>query len=133
MAATNSGFDFSKEKIKFSFEFYDGASDDYCLSKWPQEQIKNSLLRLKELNGKSFQELRRDSRVLHFGEVDWSKTIKPAGFPDKRANVLPPFHFSLLNVNGQKARVFGAYSAGTFFVVWFDIEHMIWPTFKKNT
>lgn len=69
----------------------------------------------------------------HFYPTDWQRTIEPRGFPDPRANALDPFHFALIGVNGQKARVYGALSGDTFFIVWFDLDHRIWPTFKKHT
>lgn len=122
------------EKIKFSFEYYDTSDQPYCISEWQQkEQIKEALKRLKEINNKSFDELRRDRRVYHFEQVNWDKTTKKSGFPDSRANTLSAFHFSLLGVNGQKTRVFGAYYRDTFYIVWFDLNHEIWPSFLKNT
>lgn len=123
----------SQQKVRFSFEYYDSSEDKYCLSCWGQTYVKAVLGRLKEINCLSFNELMRQSKVLHFGEVDWSRTIKPDGFTNTEVNKLTPFHFALLGVNGQKARVFGAYSEGVFYIVWFDFEHEIWPTPLKHT
>jgi hypothetical protein len=123
----------SQDKIRFSFEFYDTDRNDYCLSAWEQNQIRETLGRLKQVNTKSFQELNKDRRVMHFGEVDWGKTTEHRGFNNPTLALLPPFHFALLGVNGQKARVFGAYAGGVFYIVWFDLEHVIWPSFLKNT
>lgn len=123
----------SKEKLKFSFEYYDNNSDDYCLSTWNREELKGTLSRLQDICTKSFHELKQQRYVYHFGEVVWERTIKPQGFPNEAVNNLPAFHFALLGVNGQKARVYGAYSSGTFYIVWFDINHEIWPTPLKNT
>jgi len=123
----------SQDKILFSFEFYDTNRNDYCLSVWAQNQIRETLGRLKHLNTKSFRELNKDRRVMHFGEVDWGKTTEKGGFNNPALAFLPPFHFALLGVNGQKARVFGAYSGGIFYIVWFDLEHVIWPSFLRNT
>lgn len=120
------------KNIKFSFEFYD-CSGKYCLSCWPQEKIKKTLERLKDINAKTYKDIMIGRGVYHFGEVDWSKTIEKNGFPDKRIAGLPAFHFSLLGVNNQLARIFGAYSADIFYIVWFDLNHIIWPTEKKNT
>lgn len=120
-------------KIKFSFEYYDTTRSDYCISGWKQEKIKKALGRLKEINVKSFKELQRDRAVLHFGEVDWSKTIEKAGFNNRALVMLPAFHFALLGVNNQLARVYGAYSTGVFYIVWFDLEHVIWPTPLRRT
>lgn len=123
----------SSQKIKFSFEYYDLSRPEYCLSEWQTEQIKKALERLKDINTKSFLDLRKDRVVYHFGEVIWEKTIEKNGFTDPRLKPMAPFHFSLLNVNGQKTRVYGAYSEGTFYIVWFDLEHIIWPSFLRNT
>ncbi len=123
----------SQDKIRFSFEFYDTDRTDYCFSTWEQDKIRATIVRLKHVNTKSFQDLHRDRRVMHFSEVDWGKTTEPGGFNNPALALLPAFHFALLNVNGQKARVFGAYAGGVFFIVWFDLEHVIWPSFLRNT
>lgn len=123
----------SDQKIKFSFEYYDLSREDYCLSGWQREQIKKTLGRLKDINTKSFQDLSKERFVYHFGEVDWSRTTEKNGFTDTRLKSMPAFHFSLLGVNNQKTRVFGAYSAGVFYIVWFDLNHQIWPSALRNT
>lgn len=122
------------KKLNFSFEYYDHTSSRYCLSCWSAEDIRNALLRLKEISMKSFNELSNEGRrVYHFGEVDWNKTTEKSGFPDPKVRELPAFHFALLGINSQRARVFGAYSAGTFYIVWFDLNHKVWPSFLKHT
>ena len=119
-------------KLVFSFEFYD-TSEDFCLSKFKREDVKKALERLRQLNCKTLDEIFRQKKVLHFHEVDWNKTIKKSGFPSTMANQLSPFQFSLLGINNQKARVYGAYQNNIFYIVWFDLDHEIWPTFLKNT
>lgn len=104
------------ETIKFSFEFYD-TSQKYCLSDWDKEQIFKTMQRFKDICTKTFYDLQRDRFVYHFREVDWSKTTEPKGFPFIRLNDLQPFHFALLGVNQQLARVFGAYASNVFYVV----------------
>lgn len=124
------------EKIKFSFEYYDDRPNaEYCISCWSPERIKKSLHRLKDINTKSSKELSngRNREVYHFKEVDWEKTKEPNGFPNRRANEMTPFHFALLGVNNQFARVYGAFSSGIFYIIWFDLNHKIWPTKLKNT
>lgn len=123
----------SKEKLRFSFEYYDRHSTKYCMSSWTCDQIRKALLRLKEISAKSFFDLRRERRVYHFTEVIWEKTIKKQGFPEANVNKLPAFHFSLLSVNDQLTRVYGAYSSGIFYIVWFDLNHEIWPSPLKHT
>ena len=111
--------DLSKEKLKFSFEYYDKDSCDYCLSSWGEDQIRNALLRLQDICTKSFNDLNRERAVYHFGEVIWEKTTKKNGFPNPSVNQLQAFHFALLGINNQRDRVFGAYSSGTFYIVRF--------------
>ena len=123
----------ANEKLRFSFEYYDKTSNNYCLSSWKEKQIRDALLRLQDICTKSFNDLTRERKVYHFAEVIWGKTIKKLGFPDNRVNQLSAFHFALLGVNGQKARVYGAYSMGTFYIVWFDLNHEIWPVELKHT
>ena len=123
----------SNSQLSFSFEFYDTTDDAYCLSKFSSDQVKLSMKRLKEVSAKTFNEMQRQKAVLHFGEVIWSKTIKPNGFEQPALEGLEPFHFALLGVNGQLTRVFGAYGSNVFYVVWFDLEHKIWPSKLRNT
>lgn len=121
------------QKLSFSFEFYDFKNKKYSLLKWSNEQILNTIARLKDINTKTFNEMRKQSRVYSFGEVDWSRTIFPRGFTNPMVNNLPAFHFALLGVNGQLARVFGGYAQGIFYIVWFDLNHEIWSTPLKHT
>ena len=124
----------TQEEIAFSFKYYDSsAGTPYCLSRWAEPQIKAALRRLGEINTKSLIDLKQQRRVYHFFEVDWAKTTKPNGFPDRNLDRLQAFHFALLGVNGQKARVFGAYQNDVFYIVWFDLNHEIWPSALRNT
>ena len=120
------------EGLKFSFQFYD-KSDKYCFSCWEKGKIREALLRLRDISEKRLGELFSSREVLHFYPVYWSQTIEKNGFPDEKANSLEPYHFSLLGVNGQKARVYGALARDTFYIVWFDFDHKIWPVIKKHT
>ena len=121
-----------EKRIKFSFRFYDISQNNYCISKWEQDKIAKALGRLQEISDKTYSELYRDKSTYHFHSVDWSQTRKD-GFPSNGANSLEPFQFTLLGVNGQKARVYGALSQNTFYIVWFDVDHKICPTLKKHT
>lgn len=120
-------------KINFSFEYYDKQSTKYCISCWTAKQIRDSLLQLQDICTKSFNDLTRESRVYHFQEVIWEKTIEKGGFPNPAIKNLPAFHFALIGVNNQLARVYGVYSRGTFYIVWFDLNHTIWPVALKHT
>lgn len=122
-----------KNNINFSFRYYDTTNNSYCISTWDEEKIAKTLGRLQDISNKTYNELNRGSNVYHFHPVDWAQTIKQGGFPDSRANNLEPFQFALLGINGKKARVYGALSQNTFYIVWFDINHEIWPTLKKHT
>lgn len=118
-------------KLRFSFEFYDTTTNEYCLSEMEKKDIKRTLERLKQVNEKSFKELLSEKRVFHFHEVDWKRTTEKNGFPDSRVSQLQPFQFSILGVKNQRARIFGAYYQGTFYIVWFDYEHKIYPSYRK--
>jgi hypothetical protein len=122
--------------LNFSFQYYDTEPENiFCFSVMSDTEIKQTLARLKDICSKTFNELRQSKYVYHFNPVVWEKTIFPDGFPEpiKELNNLEPFHFKILGINNGMARVFGAYSQSTFYVVWFDYDHEIWPTPKKNT
>ncbi len=121
------------KRLSFSFEYYEPRHEKYCLSDWNKEQTAKTLERLKDISTKTFNDMLRDKRVYHFGEVIWERTIHKTGFDNVSAKRLPAFHIALLGVNRQLARVYGAYSQGVFYVVWFDLKHKIWPTALRNT
>lgn len=123
--------------VNFSFQYYDTSdSNRFCLSQWSGDDVKTTLLRLKDICEKSFSEVVRQRQVYHFFPTDWSVSkIFPDGFPAAMAglNSLDPFHFMIVGLNNQRARVFGAVSGSTFYVVWFDYNHEIIPSNLKNT
>ncbi len=119
--------------ISFSFKFYDCGDKNFCISRWEEDKIAGALKRLKEVNEKTYNDLVRDNRVLHFHPVDWKQTTKPNGFPFSQANNVDAFQFELIGLNHGKARVYGALSNNIFHIVWFDFNHLIWPSFKKHT
>jgi len=121
------------QKIRFSFEHYDIESDRYCLSKATQDEVRKALVRLSEISAMTLRELMAQRRVFHAGEVIWEKTQEPSGFPHDDLNHLEPFHFALLSVRSQKTRVFGAFDGEMFYIVWFDLNHEIWPSALKHT
>lgn len=122
-----------KEKVKLSFEFYDTSCIDYCISEWEKTEILKALGRLKDINNKTYSDLTQGSKTYHFHQVSWEETTKKQGFPDPRVNSLDPYQIALVGINGGKARVFGAYANNIFYIVWFDYNHKIWPSYKKHT
>ncbi len=121
-------------ELLFSFKYYDEQDDKkYCLSNFDKEQVRATLERLREINKTTVNDLRQKRAFYHFHEVDWQSTTVKEGFTNISLRSLEPFQFSLKNVNGQKARIFGAMSQFTFYIVWFDLNHEIWPSFKRHT
>lgn len=118
--------------LRFSFEFYDTGDARYCLSRFDRDQVRQALGRLKEINKSTLQELRDQSRVYHFHEVRWEDTAEKKGFPEEVPDHLHPFQFALIGINNQRARVFGGLAAATltFYIVWFDLNHKVWPSLK---
>lgn len=119
--------------LKFSFKYYDTQCNDFCISTWGKDKISATLKALQDINNKTYSDLLQGSAVYHFHQVYWEQTTKKQGFPSVQANQFDAFQFALIGVNGQKARVYGALAKSTFYVVWFDLEHNIWPSFKKHT
>lgn len=121
----------SSEKLRFSFEYYD-TGGKYCLSAWDKKFVLGALKGLKEVSAKNHAEVSQ-ANPFRLHEVDWNETVEKKGFPTIKMNTLPSFQFALPGVNNQQARVFGGYSKNIFFIVWFDLNHAVWPVGKKNT
>ena len=122
---------FGNEKLSISFEYYDISSQKYCLSNLEKEQVKEALIRLKEINGKTYNELHGQREFFHFHQVTWANTKEKNGFPKCEVCNYEPFQFALKNVNDWKVRVFGGIHKGVFYIVWFDLEHKIDPSCKR--
>lgn len=120
------------KNLKFSFEYYDTKNSRYCLSNFTKKQILRTMTCLKDICTKTYNDLRTGTKTYRFHSVDWTKTTENK-FPYTKINQLEAFQFGLVGVNQQKARVFGAYNGNIFYIVWFDLEHNIWPSFKKHT
>jgi hypothetical protein len=120
-------------RLRFSFEHYDTTSDRYCLSRFSSDEVRSTLGRLSEVNKLTYNEIRQKGRVYHFHDVDWSRTSERGGFPNEALAGLEAFQFAILGVNNQRARVYGALYENTFYIVWFDRDHVITPSAKKGT
>ena len=124
----------ANKSLVFSFLYYDTSSTDngrYCISCWQKEDIKEALVRLQQISQTSVPELRR-AKSWHFTPIDWSK-MKKKSFPVRGMNLMENYHFALPGISKEGARVFGAISGSTFYIVWFDMHHEIWPVKLKNT
>jgi hypothetical protein len=119
--------------LVFSFEFHDITRPEYCLSSWSSSEIRRTLECLKDISSKPLSEILSQRRVYHFYDTSWERTVEPGSFPNERANALQAFHFALVGVNQQKARVYGALQKNIFYIVWFDRDHLIQPVPLKHT
>jgi len=74
-------------------------------------------------------------KTYHFYPTNWSSTAYKDGFPGPldALNALEPFHFGIVGLNNQRARIFGALSGSTFYIAWFDYEHDIIPVALSHT
>lgn len=125
--------DWGSRKLNFSFGFYEETHKEYTLQSWSKEQILMTILRFKQICSKTLNEMKQGRRTLHFHEVFWESTIEKKGFTNPTANLYHAFQFALLGVSEKGARVYGFLDTGTFYIVWFDLDHKIWPTFPKYT
>lgn len=122
-----------EEQINFSFRYYDTRNNKYCISCWEKHLIAKALNALKDISNKTYGEINHSRTTYHFYPVRWEQTIEKSGFPCRGANELEAFHFALVGVNGQLARVYGSLYKNTFYIIWFDLNHIIWPSFKSYT
>ena len=120
------------KEIVFSFRYYDTDCSDWCISEWEKEQIKTALTQLKEINQKKITELCR-GKPWHSHPVEWKKTIYRDGFPNKSLREMESWQIALPSVKKTCTRFFGVIEKNIFHIVWFDLNHKIWPTKLKNT
>lgn len=108
------GFSFSFKLLDRTHKLFnlgDDSSNNSALGDW----FLDFLDCLKDVNGKTFQELQGGKFDLH--PIDWSKTNvqKPNGYDQHE--------FHQFRINKSKGRIIGIKIGNIFYIVWLDRHH----------
>jgi hypothetical protein len=113
-----------KEPV-FSFKYYDHAHVDFSICTHTMEDVKKLFSRLRDYSRMLWREVIQHHGS-HHHEVHWRDTAYPNGFeniPVKIREGITPRQFALEGIY----RIFGFFDGTTFYIVWFDKDHKVYP------
>jgi len=113
----------------FSFKHLDlYGNAKFCLEKCAEGYLDKFLCRLRDLSGLSVKDFRTNkNKALRIHRLRWEETSEPAGFaclnPQLKEQEAWQFEISA----NEHGRVHGVLLDNTFFVVWIDPRHEMYP------
>ena len=114
--------------VKLSFQYLDlHDTPEFCLIGRDDQYFISVLERFRDVNKQTINEFRAPGRALRVHPIVWDKTSKPNGFsflPAQLTEGIIPYQFQLSQANG---RFHGFFIAETFYIVWFDPNHQLYP------
>lgn len=119
--------------ISFSFKYYQDNHNKFSCRKKEVSYWLTLLDRLKALSTLTAQEFSADnSRTLRCHKIKWEETSESGfGLPTEEQLVEIPYQFSLSS--NEHGRVHGFFINETFYIVWLDPDHLLYPEKKKNS
>lgn len=119
--------------ISFSFKYYQDNHNKFSCIKKEVSYWLTLLDRLKALSSLTAQELLADrSSTLRCHPIKWEKTSESGfGLPNEEQLVDIPYQLSLSS--NEHGRVHGFFIKETFYIVWLDPDHLLYPEKKKNS
>ena len=115
--------------IRFSFKCLDLVSNEkFGIHRCGDGYLLKLLERLRDLSSLKETEFRTSrSSSLRVHEIDWARTSEPDGFRDlnEQLRALQAWQFEI--TSNAHGRVHGFLLEGTFFVVWVDPDHQLFP------
>jgi hypothetical protein len=115
------------EPLSFSFKFY-CKDADVCPGEYENEYTQKLIERLKALSGWTITEfLTKYDKAVRNHAIDWTETARPNGFDHLPAQLRdgPAWQFSV-SAN-EHGRVHGLLLGATFYIVWLDYNHRLYP------
>lgn len=115
--------------IKFSFKYIHFTNPKFSLSRCKKEgYLEKLLLRLQNVSGLTLMEFRStQARALRSHLVRWEDTSEKNGFSflNEQLQGADPWQFQLSS--NEHGRVHGFFIDDTFFIVWLDPDHQLYP------
>ncbi len=118
----------ASELINFSLKYLDADHEDFQYGTHDNTYFSEILGRLKTLSSWTLQELLSNrSPALKAHPIDWADTSQKKGFnfPGEEHIVDVPYQFAISR--NEYGRVHGFFIANTFYIVWLDKGHKLYP------
>ncbi len=114
--------------LRFSFKFFDGADDELCPTAFPDGYTRTLMERMRDLSSWTISQFEsRVDKAVRNHKHDWSKTSRPNGFSslNEQFQAYSGWQFQL--TANEHGRVHGIIIDNTFYVIWLDVEHNLYP------
>lgn len=119
--------DVSNNKLKFSFEFFDHTDEDVCPPEFPSDYTQNLMRRLRALSKWSVEKFQKNyDATIRNHMHEWEKTDR-AGFGKLKGEFRDYDGWQFCLENPSYGRVHGIMHSDTFFVIWLDFHHRVYP------
>lgn len=116
--------------LNFSFKHIDlVGNEDFSLDHGGDGYTKSLLERLRDISGMELGEFLK-SRSLRTHPIEWPKTSQPNGFTHLNPQLRDILAWQFQVSSNEHGRVHGFLIDETFFVVWLDPAHKLYPTQK---
>lgn len=114
--------------IRFSFQHFDASDAEVCPPTFQPHYTQTLMERLKALSSWTLKEfMNSHSKSIRAHTHDWGRTARPRGFQhlNEQLRGCPAWQFQLSK--GEHGRVHGFFIDTTFYVVWLDCDHKVYP------
>ena len=115
--------------VRFAFKYFHADHSKLCGKGMDSDRTRAMFRRLKEYESKTWREMHNEKAGTHFHPVDFSSSQRneyKRGFRDQLTEDmmnLTPYQIAMT----KKVRFFGVLYVGSFYVVWCDADHDIFP------
>jgi hypothetical protein len=124
--------DVSGTLLKFSFAKFDHSDEEMCPAEFPLNYTQGLMRRLRAISSWTVEKFQRhyDSTLRnHFH--DWAKTSR-AGFGKLKGEFRDLDGWQFCLENREHGRVHGVIAGDTFYIIWLDGNHRLYPDEKYN-
>lgn len=114
--------------ILFSFEFFDHDDDEVCPSRFVEEYTQALTRRLRVLcqwTVHHFQNKYEKNIKNHI--IEWRKTSRSMGFSRIPTEHKDAIAWQFAVAEHTHGRVHGFFIGNTFYIVWLDCNHLLYP------
>lgn len=120
--------DISNERLRFSFEFFDKDDAELCPPVFRDGYTQRLMERLKALSTWTVHQFTNQKQgTVRNHHHDWSKTTRPGGFGRLPSNMRELLGWQFCLAENSFGRVHGVILDNTFFIVWLDHDHKLYP------
>lgn len=115
-------------QVLFSFRHIDFSNDKFATADCKENYLQKFLERLRDVCGMLMSELRTNkSKSLRAHGITWADTAQPTGFTTLNSQLSDCDAFQFELTQAEHGRVHGFLLHNTFYVVWIDPLHNLYP------